>query len=56
MYKNGLSAEQIVSATDKTIEEIKRIIAAVVNEYREVALLREGSIGWQLVKFVIENE
>ncbi len=27
MYKNGLSAEQIASATDKTIEEIKRIIA-----------------------------
>ena len=27
MYKNGFSAEQIASATDKTIEEIKRIIA-----------------------------
>ena len=27
MYKNGLSAEQIASATDKTIEEVKRIIA-----------------------------
>ena len=27
MYKNGLSAEQIASATDKRIEEIKRIIA-----------------------------
>ena len=27
MYKNGLSPEQIASATDKTIEEIKTIIA-----------------------------
>ena len=27
MYKNGFSAEQIASATDKTIEEIKTIIA-----------------------------
>ena len=27
MYKNGLSAEQIASATDKTIEEVKTIIA-----------------------------
>ena len=26
MYKNGLSIEQIASATDKTIEEVKRII------------------------------
>ena len=27
MYKNGLSAEQIASATDKKIEEVKAIIA-----------------------------
>lgn len=27
LYKNGFSAEQIASATDKTIEEIKAIIA-----------------------------
>ena len=27
MYKNGLSAEQIASATDKEIEEVKAIIA-----------------------------
>ena len=27
MYKNGLSAEQIASATDKEVEEIKAIIA-----------------------------
>ena len=26
MYKNGFSAEQIASATDKTVEEIKTII------------------------------
>ena len=26
MYKNGLSIEQIASATDKTVEEIKTII------------------------------
>ena len=26
MYKNGLSPEQIASATDKTVEEIKTII------------------------------
>ena len=27
MYKNGLTAEQIASATDKDIEEVKAIIA-----------------------------
>ena len=27
MYKNGLSAEQIASATDKTLEEVTEIIA-----------------------------
>ena len=27
MHKNGLSAEQIASATDKKIEEVKAIIA-----------------------------
>lgn len=27
MYKNGLSPEQIASATDKTIEEVRTIIA-----------------------------
>mgnify|MGYP002677816252 CR=1 FL=1 len=27
MYKNGLSAEQIASATDKTIEEVEAIIS-----------------------------
>jgi hypothetical protein len=27
MHKNGLSAEQIASATDKEIEEVKAIIA-----------------------------
>ena len=27
MYKNGLSVEQIASATDKTIEEVAEIIA-----------------------------
>ena len=27
MYKNGFSAEQIAAATDKTIEEVKTIIA-----------------------------
>ena len=26
MYKNGLSVEQIASATDKTVEEVKTII------------------------------
>lgn len=26
MYKNGLSIEQIASATDKTVEEVKTII------------------------------
>lgn len=27
MYKNGLSAEQIASATDKTLKEVAEIIA-----------------------------
>lgn len=27
MHKNGLSAEQIASATDKTIEEIEALLA-----------------------------
>ena len=27
MYKNGFTAEQIASATDKDIEEVKAIIA-----------------------------
>ena len=27
MYKNGLSAEQIASATDKSLEEVAKIIA-----------------------------
>ena len=27
MYKNGLSIEQIASATDKTVEEVRTIIA-----------------------------
>ena len=26
MYKNGLSIEQIASATDKTVEEVRAII------------------------------
>ncbi len=30
MYKNGLSAEQIASATDKKIEEVKAIIAGKI--------------------------
>ena len=29
MYKNGLSAEQIASATDKQLEEVKEIIAGI---------------------------
>ena len=29
MYKNGLSAEQIASATDKPLEEVKEIIAGI---------------------------
>lgn len=32
------------------------MIAAVVNESGEIALLREGSIAWQLVKTIIENK
>lgn len=29
MYKNGMSAEQIASATEKTIEEVETIISSM---------------------------
>ena len=34
MYKNGLSIEQIASATDKTVEEVKAIIEGKENPKR----------------------
>ena len=34
MYKNGLSAEQIASATDKTLEEVTEIIAGKTSTQR----------------------
>lgn len=29
MYKNGMTAEQIASATEKTIEEVETIISSI---------------------------
>ena len=45
MYKNGLSAEQIASATDKEIEEVKAIIAEKIDaDIEETASIMDSFI------------
>ena len=45
MYKNGLSIEQIASATDKTIEEVKTIIEGKEKSQEACELLPEKTRG-----------